>query len=145
MRRCAPYKPVTKYLETTDLALFTCEGEERRASAPPRRSGPVTTDSRSEQVLLAPERLDLDTCDTFRRVAGELMDLLRKGRGRLVVDMRATHYLDSAGLRALIMVRRRAVPGGKVIRLRGPTEEIRAILVLTKTDRLFEIEEADSA
>jgi anti-anti-sigma factor len=136
---------VTKYLETTALALFTCEGEERCAFALPRRSGPVTTGSRSEQILLAPERLDLETCDTFRRAAGELMDLLREGRGRLVVDMRATQHLDSAGLRALVMVRRRAVPGGNVIRLRGPTEEIRAILVLTKTDGLFEIEEADPA
>jgi anti-anti-sigma factor len=105
----------------------------------------VTTGSRSEQILSAPERLDLETCDTFRRAAGELMDSLREGRGSLVVDMRATQHLDSAGLRALIMVRRRAVPGGKVIRLRGPTEEIRAILVLTKTVGLFEIEEADSA
>lgn len=105
----------------------------------------MTTRPRKEQVLAAPERLDLETCDAFRRSAGELIGLLQEGRGRLVVDMRATRHLDSAGLRALIMVRRRAVPAGQVVRLLGPSEEIRAILVLTKTAGLFEIEETEPA
>ncbi len=105
----------------------------------------MTTRARREQVLVAPERLDLETCDAFRRDAVELMDMLREGKGRLVVDMRATHHVDSAGLRALIMVRRRAHPAGQVVRLRGPSEEIRAVLVLTKTEGLFEIEEAEPA
>jgi len=110
-----------------------------------RRSGPVTIRSRSEQVVSAPERLDLDTCDGFRRDAVDLVGLLPVGRGRLVVDMRATRYLDSVGLRALIMVRRRALPAGHVVCLLGLSPEIRAILVLTKTDGLFEIEEAEPA
>lgn len=105
----------------------------------------MTASSRSEQILSAPERLDLDTCDAFRRDAAELVELLPGGKGRLVVDMEATKHMDSAGLRALIMVRRRALPRGNAIRLRGLREELRAVLVLTKTDRLFEIEEAEPA
>ncbi|UCF41901.1 MAG: STAS domain-containing protein [Gemmatimonadota bacterium] len=105
----------------------------------------MTIRSRSEQVVSAPERLDLDTCDGFRRDAVDLVGLLPVGRGRLVVDMRATRYLDSVGLRALIMVRRRALPAGHVVCLLGLSPEIRAILVLTKTDGLFEIEEAEPA
>jgi anti-anti-sigma factor len=105
----------------------------------------VTTRVRREQVLLAPERLDLDTCDAFRRSAEEIIGQLREGKGKLVVDMRATRRLDSAGLRALIMVRRRAASAGQVIRLVGPSEEIRAILQLTRTAGLFEIEETERA
>ena len=105
----------------------------------------MTTRSRREQVLSAPERLDLDTCDAFRRSGVELIGLLSGGGGRLVVDMRSTRHLDSAGLRALIMVRRRALPAGHVVQLLGPSDEIRAVLVLTKTDGLFEIEEAEPA
>lgn len=101
--------------------------------------------SRSEQILAAPERLDLDACGAFRRDATELVELLREGRGRLVVDMRATQHMDSAGLQALIVVRRRAEARGNAIRLRSLSEGIRAILVLTKTDGLFEIEEAEPA
>lgn len=105
----------------------------------------MTTGSRTEHILTAPERLDLDTCDAFRRDATELVDSLREGGGRLVVDMRATRYLDSTGLRALILVRRRAASAGIVIRLRGPTAEIQAIFLLTKTEGLFEMEAAEPA
>ena len=105
----------------------------------------MTTGSRTEHILTAPERLDLDTCDTFRRDATELVDSLRQGGGRLVVDMRATRHVDSAGLRALLLVRRRAALGGIVVGLRGPSAEIQGILLLTRTAGLFEMEAAEPA
>ena len=79
----------------------------------------MTTGSRAEHILTAPERLDL--------------------------DMRATRHMDSAGLRALILVRRRAASGGTVIGLRGASAEIQAIFSLTKTEGLFEMEAPEPA
>jgi len=61
------------------------------------------------------------------------------------VDLTATEHVDSAGLRALILVRRRAARGGAPVCLRGVSEETREVLALAKMDHLFEIEDVAPA
>ena len=39
-----------------------------------------------ERTLAAPERLDLESRTAFRRAAGEVLELLAEGAGRLVID-----------------------------------------------------------
>jgi anti-anti-sigma factor len=94
-----------------------------------------------EQVLAAPDRLDLENSEPFRQAAVALLDTLGKAPGRLVVDLGATQMIDSAGLRVLIMVRRHATSRGTVVGLRGMSAELQSLLALAKMEDLFEIED----
>ena len=94
-----------------------------------------------ERVLHAPAALCLKQQPAFRRAACESLDAMPVGDGRLAVDLSDTHEVDSAGLGALMLVQRHAASRRQVVRLRGITNEIRYLLLLTKLDELFEIEE----
>jgi len=94
----------------------------------------------SEKVLAAPEELGLEARTTFRRAAGELLDELPEGAGRLVIDLSATRVVDSAGLGALMLIQRKAAERRLSVSLRGANDELRFLLVLTKLDDLFELE-----
>ena len=93
-----------------------------------------------ELVVVAPEELGLDSRTALRRDAVERLESMRKGAGRLVIDMSATRSIDSAGLGVLILIQRRAAERRVPVSLRGLTEELRFLLVLTKLEDLFEIE-----
>src|SRR6267378_2224292 len=93
-----------------------------------------------EKTLAAPERLDLESRTAFRRAAGEVLDLLVEGAGRLVLDLSGTRSVDSAGLGALMLIQRKAAERRQTVCLRGANEELRFLLVLTKLDDLFELE-----
>lgn len=94
----------------------------------------------NEKVLAAPEELGLDSRTAFRRAAGELLEQLAEGAGRLVIDLSGTRQVDSAGLGALMLVQRKAAERRLTVCLRGANEELRFLLVLTKLDDLFELE-----
>lgn len=94
----------------------------------------------TEKMLAAPETLGLDSRVAFRRGAGELMEQLPSGAGRLVIDLSATRSVDSAGLGALMLIQRKAAERRLAVCLRGANEELRFLLVLTKLDDLFELE-----
>jgi anti-anti-sigma factor len=93
-----------------------------------------------EKALAAPEELGLETRSAFRRTAGELLDQLPEGAGRLVIDLSATRAVDSAGLGALMLIQRKAAERRQTVCLRGANDELRFLLVLTKLDDLFELE-----
>jgi len=102
----------------------------------------VATSRPTERVLAAPEALGLDSRTAFRRAAGELVEQLPEGAGRLVIDLSGTRAVDSAGLGALMLIQRKAAERRLSVRLRGANEELRFLLVLTKLDDLFELETA---
>jgi anti-anti-sigma factor len=102
--------------------------------------GKVTVPSATEQVVVAPDELSLDTRTAFRQRAAVRIDAMRVGHGRLVVDMTATETMDSAGLGTLILVQRRAAARRIRVVLRGLNEDLRFLLVLTKVHGLFEVE-----
>jgi len=93
-----------------------------------------------EKAMAAPEELGLESRTAFRRAAGELLDQLPEGAGRLVIDLSATRGVDSAGLGALMLVQRKAAERRLSVCLRGANDELRFLLVLTKLDDLFELE-----
>lgn len=93
-----------------------------------------------QKVLAAPDELTLDRRTWFRRAAGDLLTALPEGSGRLVIDLSSTRHVDSAGLGALMLVQRKAAERRVPVSLRGASEELRFLLVLTKLDDLFEIE-----
>ena len=105
----------------------------------------MTSSQPVEKVLAAPEGLGLDTRTTFRRAAVELLEQMAEGSGRLVLDLSGTKHVDSAGLGALMLIQRRAAERRQTVCLRGANEELRFLLVLTKLDDLFELENGPSA
>jgi anti-anti-sigma factor len=94
----------------------------------------------AERAIAAPPHLGLDTRTDFRRAAIECLDALPEGTGALVIDLSVTRLMDSAGLGTLILVRQHATRRRQVVRLRGASEEIRLLLVLTRLEDQFVIE-----
>lgn len=93
-----------------------------------------------ERLLAAPARLEHPAASGFRRTGLDLVETLPVTGGRLVIDVSATENADSAGLEALLAIRRRAAGRGYGILLRGALPAFKSLLELTKLDRLFEIE-----
>lgn len=91
--------------------------------------------------LKAPEELGLETRREFREAANALLALLPEGRGQLVLDLSGTRRVDSAGLGALMLIQRRAAERRLSVALRGASDEVRFLLVLTKLDDLFQLED----
>jgi len=94
--------------------------------------------------LKAPAELGLDSRTEFRRAAETLLEQLPEGTGNLVLNMTTTLHVDSAGLGALMLIQRRAAERRQRITLRGISDEVRFLLVLTKLDDLFQLENADA-
>ena len=93
-------------------------------------------------MVRAPEVLDRDSRTAFRRAALAEVEAAFGATpgGRLIVDLSATIRVDSAGLGALIMLQRRAAELRHTVCLRGASEELRFVLVLTRLDDRFEFE-----
>jgi anti-anti-sigma factor len=95
-----------------------------------------------ELVVRAPSALDRYSRTAFRRAAMAVVEghaALEHG-GRVVVDLAGTTSVDSAGLGALIMLQHRASELCHTVCLRGASEELRFLLVLTRLDDRFEFE-----
>lgn len=90
--------------------------------------------------LEAPEHLGLETRTQFRQRAVGLLEQLPERTGRLVIDLRGTRTVDSAGLGALMLIQRKASERRQSVVLKRPNDELRFLLVLTKLDDLFEVE-----
>ena len=96
---------------------------------------------RVEKAIVAPAHLGGDARVEFRRAAVDLLDAMPEATGSLIVDLSATRLVDSAGLGTLMLVRQHAAGRRQVVRLRGLSEEVQLLLVLTKLEDLFEIED----
>lgn len=94
----------------------------------------------SNETLMAPEHLGLQSRTDFRQQAVTLLDRLPEGQGRLVIDLSATRQVDSAGLGALMLIQRRAAERRQTVVLKNAQEELRFLLVLTRLDDLFELD-----
>jgi anti-sigma B factor antagonist len=77
-------------------------------------------------------RLDASQCD----VALKLLD---NGPPPHVIDLTRLEYISSAGLGVLLKTQKRAVAGGKGLRLINPNKHIHDILRYAGFDRIFEV------
>lgn len=66
-----------------------------------------------------------------------LLDLLHRPLERLTVDMRATTFIDSTGLRALVAGLSRARQCGVEFTVASPTASVRKILEIAGVDEIF--------
>lgn len=95
----------------------------------------------NESVVVAPVHLDAQTRAAFREEALVAISRLgERGGARLVVDLSHTVHIDSAGLGTLVMIQLRASERKHEVRLRGVSEEIRFLLLMTRLDDRFTIE-----
>ena len=94
--------------------------------------------------MRAPALLDRHTRHAFRKAALDAVESnsesMPEGDRRIVVDLERTTRVDSAGLEALVMVRERAAEQRWTVCLRGASEELRFLLVLTRLEDRFEFE-----
>ena len=76
-----------------------------------------------------------------------ILDPLERGTMQFVVDLRRTNYVDSAGLGALIVTRKRVVAAGGEMWLANVNEDLKQLLTLTRLDsflpRLDDYDEDD--
>lgn len=93
-------------------------------------------------VTVAPqERIDAMNAPDLRARLHELID---EGAHKLVIDLSAVPFLDSAGMAVLVSALKRTRQAGGDVKLVWPrVDAARRILNLTKFDRVFEM--ADSA
>jgi len=103
----------------------------------------MRTPQEVERGLSAPDTLGLESRVEIRKAAIRLLEGMPEGAGRLVIDLRRTRHVDSAGLGALMLIQRSAAERRQTVVLRNPNEEIRFLLVLTKLYDLFQIELGD--
>jgi len=97
-----------------------------------------------EQLIVAPTRLGLESRNEFRRVASALIDHTTFGTGQFVIDCSRLRSIDSAGLNALIIIQRRAANRRVRVFLRDLEADLQSLLVLTKLDDLFELQDGQS-
>ncbi len=93
-------------------------------------------------VVAAPVHLSAQTRGAFREDA--LRGIARLSAtepgGRLVIDLAETQRIDSAGLGTLVMLQLRAAEKRHTICLRGVSEEMRFLLLMTRLEDRFDIE-----
>ena len=87
-------------------------------------------------VLTPDGDLKGDDAARLREAVGDALDARRTSS--FVIDLSNARFLDSAGLEALLWVKRRCGDGGGQLRLAGADENCRKILELTRLDHRFE-------
>lgn len=95
------------------------------------------TDDSGGPTLFLRDQLTFDDREVFE---GVIDKLLARKRPRVVVDLSALDYMDSAGLGMLLTLRDRAERAGADVVLRRPRSEVRELLDLACFGTLFTIE-----
>ncbi len=97
----------------------------------------------NESRIVAPVHLGAQNRASFREEALAALARLDDAMpgGRLVIDMSQTQRVDSTGLGVLIMVQQRAAESRHSVALRGVSEEIRFLMLLTRLEDRFVFED----
>lgn len=88
-------------------------------------------------VVVISGRVDTVTAEDFRAQAEKLMDA---ASGDVVFDCEALSYVSSSGLRALLILARKAKAEGRKITLKNLSEAVLEVLEVSGFDSFFEIE-----
>jgi anti-sigma B factor antagonist len=89
-------------------------------------------------VLVLQGELDLTSAPTFER---ELRAAESLAPTRLVIDLSGLEFMDSTGLRALLVARERAGAESHQLMLRRGPRQVQRVLELTKTIDAFEFDD----
>jgi anti-sigma B factor antagonist len=97
-----------------------------------------TSDDGEAVVLSLQGELDLTSAPTFER---ELRAAESANPRRLIIDLSRLEFMDSTGLRALLLARGRAQSDGYSLALRRGPRQVQRVLELTQTVDAFVFEE----
>ncbi len=92
-----------------------------------------TTVNQAGQVRVVQPADHIDIGNAFEFKAG-LQEMLRGGVTRVIIDLEAVQYIDSAGLSALMAIVHAFQGAGGAVRLCRPQPPVMKILQLTKLD-----------
>jgi anti-anti-sigma factor len=92
------------------------------------------TPSAIRLTVTAPNELSYADADDF---AAHLTEL--PPEGELVIDLRSVDFMDSSGLRALLVERRRRGYVGGTVVLRNPKPMVRRLLAVTGVDGVLAV------
>ena len=94
-----------------------------------------------ETVIIAPARLIAENRVAFRADALDAVDRAAAASGSVVVDLAATTEIDSSGLGLLVLIQKRSREKGLKTVLRGTGKAVRSMLVVTKLEMLFTMQD----
>jgi anti-sigma B factor antagonist len=96
----------------------------------------ISTTSHGEAIVIAVSgRVDAATAPQFE---AQILELIAGGRLRLVIDLADLDYINSAGLRALLVAGKRLKPQGGRLLLAAPREPVRQVLQISGFSSMFE-------
>ncbi|MGD2174791.1 MAG: STAS domain-containing protein [Candidatus Brocadiaceae bacterium] len=81
---------------------------------------------------------------TAPEIKSELHGLIEEGNIRLVINLEALDFIDSAGLGVLVSCLRRAAAEGGDLRLAEVPAFCRSIFELTRLTRVFDVNESEA-
>ena len=86
--------------------------------------------------MTLPAEIDLANAEQVRE---DLLSVVALGASRVIADMTATTFCDSAGIAALIRVVRQAIAHGSGLRVAARAPAVIRVLALTEVDKLIEV------
>jgi len=87
-------------------------------------------------VVTLPPEVDVSNAGQIRQ---DLASVLAQDASLVIVDMSATTFCDSAGVRALVRASREANASGAGLRVAAGATAVTRVLAITGVDRLIEI------
>jgi len=87
-------------------------------------------------IVTLPAEIDLSNAELVRQ---DLLSVVAQGATRVIADMTATAFCDSAGIAALVRVVQQATAHGSGLRLAASTPAVTRVLALTGVDRLIAV------
>lgn len=95
----------------------------------------------NREIVLAPPVLNISSRGPFYEEALAALERLGTGApgGQLVIDLRTTNRVDSSGLSTLVLLQVRAAERKHTVALRGASEEIRFLLLMTRLEDRFDL------
>ncbi|HLV80647.1 MAG TPA: STAS domain-containing protein [Chthonomonadaceae bacterium] len=97
----------------------------------------LTLDKRGEVAVVTPrvEHLDASNAEDFKRDMTPVLE----ANPKVLLDMSALSFLDSAGLGALLSCLRRLSGAGGDMKLCGVSRPVRSVFQITRMHRIFDI------
>jgi anti-sigma B factor antagonist len=94
-----------------------------------------TVPHRDEIIVVPAGELDLASVDLLQR---EIDELQTAGFANLVIDLRELTFMDSQGLRLLLVLRNAAKRDGQTLKLIAGSSDVQRLFVMTATGDLFD-------
>jgi anti-sigma B factor antagonist len=109
----------------------------------PQDAAPVRLQISSERrdsasVMTLSGELDIASAPSLEHA---MQDVMHSAPGRVVIDLAGVTFMDSTGLRALLMARERATGNGQELRLRPGPRQVQRVFELSGTLDTFTFEQ----